>query len=112
MSVLWAHVFPNLLHDKKRKRIRADIKVHIDIELDRIHRMASRLAPSSNPRCVKRAWVRDSMDEFVKINLAKRTGRDRYRVEYSTNMPRQLERIGETAATKSRRTDNPKRNQE
>ena len=84
MAVLWIYVFLNLMHGKKLKRFRGNAEVCIVAEVDRIHRLASELAHSSNPGCVKRAWIKDAMEEFVRIGLAERTGEDMYTIHYSS----------------------------
>ena len=91
MSVLWAYVFPNLLHAKKLRRLHMNMEVHVDVEVSRAHRLASRLAPLSNPGCVKRAWIRDAMEEFLRIGLAERVGTDKYRIRYTTQESRPAE---------------------
>ena len=91
MSVLWVNVFLNLAHGKKLKKLRMNAQVTMDVEVGRIHRLASRLAPQSNPGCVKRAWIKDSMEEFVRIGLAERTGIDKYRIFYTIHKSRPLE---------------------
>ncbi len=88
MSVLWIYVIPRLAHGKKLKKIRANSEVQIDVDVDRIHRLASKLAHPSNPGCVKRAWIVDAMEGLVSAGLAKRTGPDRYRIRYSALEPR------------------------
>ena len=85
MSVLWTRVFPSLAHGKKLKRLRMGAEVTIDVEVGRIHRLASMLAHTSNPTCVKRAWIKDTMEEFVRVDQAEKTGRDKYRIRYSAH---------------------------
>ena len=105
MSVLWIQVFPNLAHGKKRKRLRSNAEVPIDAEVDRVHRLASRLAPPSNQGCVKRAWVKDSMEEFVRVGLAEKTGTDRYRICYAVRASRTLEWLARLVAAGTDRAD-------
>ena len=103
MSVPWFLVFPGLVHAKKRRKARMNKEIPLDVDVDRIRRLASKYAPSSNPGCVKRAWVKDAMEEFVRIGLAERTGRDEYRIRYSASGPRKAEWfVGVTAAWSSR----------
>ena len=64
------------------------MEVLIDIEVDKVHRLASRLAPLSNPGCVKRAWIKDTMEEFSRVGLAKKVGSDKYIIHYSVHEPR------------------------
>ena len=108
MSVLWVQVFPNLVHGKKRKRLRSSAEVGIDAEVGRIHRLLSRLAPRSNPRCVKRAWVKDAMEEFARVGLAERTGADTYRIRYVVRISKPLEWLARRAAAGTGRVDSPK----
>ena len=83
MFVLWIQVFPNLLHGKKLKKLLGNEEVYVDVEVGRMHRLASKLAHPSNPGCVKRAWIKDAMEEFVRVGLAERTGAEMYRISYS-----------------------------
>ena len=98
MSVLWIYIFPRLAHGKKLKKIRMNLEVQIDVEVGRIHRQASRLAHSSNPWCVKRAWIVDAMEGLVSAGLAERTGPDRYRIRYSALEPRAAEWLAAASA--------------
>ena len=107
MSMLWAHVFPNLVHAKKLRRLRTGVKVHVDVEVGRVHHLAAGLAPSSNPGCVKRAWIKDSLEEFARIGLAERTGSDKYRIRYSTHESQLTECFARVTATKAGRSDGP-----
>lgn len=91
MAVLWLYVCPNLMHGKKLKRFRGNAEVCIVAEVGRVHRLASKLAHSSNPGCVKRAWIKDAMEKFVRIGLAERTGADMYRIDYSSRESRPTE---------------------
>ena len=109
MSVLWSQVFPNILHGKKLKAFRIDMEVPIDMEVDRIHRLASRLAPSSNPGCVKRAWVKDAMEEFARVGLAEKTGKGRYRIRYSAHESRPAEWFARMTARGEGNTGDPNR---
>ena len=107
MSVLWVQVFPNLAHGKKLKRLRSGAEVPIDAEVGRIHRLASMLAPPSNQGCVKRAWIKDAMEEFARVGLAERTGADRYRIRYAARASRPLEGLARLVAARANRADGP-----
>lgn len=72
MAILWVQVFPNLVHDKKRKRLHMHESITIDVGVDRVHRLISRFAPPSNPQCIKRSWITASLDEFVRVGLAQK----------------------------------------
>ena len=111
MSVLWIYVFPRLVHDKKLKRLQMNTEISIDVEVGRIHRLVSRLAPASNPGCVKRAWIKDSMEEFVRIGLAEKSDRDKYRIRYLAHEPRPAEWFARMTAGSAGNTDGPNRNQ-
>ena len=101
MSVLWTRVFFNLVHGKKRKRLRMSAEVSIDVGVDRIHLIASKLGPSSNPGCVKRAWIKDAMEELVRVGLAEKLGGDKYRVYYSMRESQPLEWLAGLTASKT-----------
>ena len=88
MYVLWIYVFPNLVHGKKLKKIRMNAEVWIDADVDRIHRLASKLAHPSNPGCVKRAWIWDAMGGLEEAGLAEKTGKGKYSIRYSPLEPR------------------------
>ena len=107
MSVLWSQAFSGMVHAKKLKILRMKAEVLIDVEVGRAHRLVSRLAPSSNPGCVKRAWVKDAMEGLVAIGLAERTGRDKYRVRYSMVEPRPAEWFARMTATGADHADGP-----
>ena len=112
MAVLWARVFPSLTHGKKLKRLRMGMEVTIDVEVGRIHRLASMLAHSSNPMCVKRAWIKDAMEEFARVGQAKKVGSDKYRIRYSMHESRPAEWFARVAATGVDRAKGSKVNQE
>ena len=112
MAVLWARVFPSLTHGKKLKRLRMGMEVTIDVEVGRIHRLASMLAHSSNPMCVKRAWIKDAMEEFARVGQAKKVGSDKYRIQYSMHESRPAEWFARVAATGVDRAEGSKVNQE
>lgn len=82
MAILWVQVFPNLVHDKKRKRLHMHEKITIDVGVDRVHRLVSRFAPPSNPQCIKRSWIAASLDEFVRVGLAQKK-KDEYTIYYA-----------------------------
>lgn len=107
MSVLWFLVFPSLVHAKKRKKARMNKEILIDVDVDRIQKLASKYAHPSNPGCVKRAWVKDAMEEFARIGLAERTGRDEYRIRYSARGPRQAEWLVRVTASWSSHANGP-----
>ena len=113
MAVLWVQVFYNLMHGKKLKKLLGNEEVYINVEVGRIHRLASKLAHSSNPGCVKKAWIRDAMEGFVRIGLAKRTGTDMYRIRYSSRKSRPTEWLAgamAAAAVRAGGAGNPKKN--
>ena len=91
-------MFPNLVHGKKLKKVRMNLEVQIDVEVGRVHRLASRLAHPSNPGCVKRAWIADAMEGLVSAGLAERSGPDRYRVRYLALDPRAAEWLAAASA--------------
>ena len=91
MSILWVQVFAGMVHSKKLKRLNVGAAVVIDAEVGRIHRLVSKLAPSSNPGCVKKQWIRDCMEEFVRIGLAEWTAKDRYKIRYTLRKSHPLE---------------------
>lgn len=107
MSVLWSQAFSSMVHAKKLKMLHMKAEVLIDVEVGRVHRLVSRLAPSSNPGCVKRAWVKDAMEGVVTIGLAERTGRDKYRVRYSIVEPRPAEWFARMTAVGAGHADCP-----
>lgn len=89
MAILWVQVFPKLAHDKKRKRLHMREKITIDVGVDRVHRLVSRFAPPSNPRCIERSWIAASLNEFVKVGLA-REKEGKYTIYYVPNKTRPL----------------------
>ena len=107
MAILWIQVFPNLVHDKKRKRLHANKKVVIKVGVGRIHRLASRLAPSSNPECVERSWIVASMEEFVRVGLAERTSKDEYRVSYAIRKSQPLKWLVRLTAARRQAAQKP-----
>ncbi len=112
MFVLWVQVFPNLMHGKKLKRLLGNKVVYVDVEVDRMHRLASQLAHSSNPGCVKKAWIKDAMEEFVRIGLAERVSANTYRIHYSSRESRPTEWFAgavAAAAAEAGDADDPER---
>ena len=65
------------------------------------------LAPMSNPGCVKRAWIKDAMEEFARVGLAERAGADRYRIRYAARASRPLELLARPAAAGTDRAGGP-----
>lgn len=90
MSILWIHAFPNLVHDKRLKRLHKDKEILIDVEVDRVHRLVSKYAPRSNPQCVRRSWILASLDEFVGVGLAQKLPESRYKIHYVAGIQRPL----------------------
>lgn len=91
MSILWSHVFLNMVHDKKRKVIRQGGTVKIKAEVGRIRSLVSKFAPPSNPQCIKAAWVTSALDKFVSIKLARKVGKEEYEISYRQGEPLTLD---------------------
>lgn len=98
MAVLWIHVFPNLVHDRRRKKLHKDKGVLIDVEVDRVHRLVSKFAPRSNPQCIKRSWILASLDEFVRVGLAQKLPESRYKIRYVAGIQRPMRWLVSLAA--------------
>lgn len=98
MYVLWIYVFPSLVHGKKLKKVRMNAEVRIDADVDRMHRLASKLAHPSNPGCVKRARIVDAMEGLEEAGLAEKMGEGRYSIRYSPLEPRAAEWLAGAAA--------------
>ena len=82
MSVLWSHVFLNTIHGKKRRSMLQGRTVKIMVDIRRVHKLLSKFAPSSNPRCIKMSWVRSALDMFVDVKLAAKIGDGKYEIWY------------------------------
>ena len=87
MSILWSYVFPNMIHDAKRRDLFRGKIVKVRAEAKRVHKPASRFSPPSNPQCIKASWVTTALDELVGVKLAKKIGAGRYEIFYRLRTP-------------------------
>ena len=82
MSILWSVVFPSIIHAKKRKEMELGRTVEIRVGEGRICALVSKLAPPSNPHCIKSAWVTAALDKLVDVKLARKVGDGEYVIHY------------------------------
>ena len=82
MSILWSHIFLNMIHSKKRRVMLQGRAVNITVEVKRIHKLVSRFAPPSNLQCIKMSWVTTALDKFVDIKLATKVDNGKYVISY------------------------------
>ena len=82
MSILWSVVFPSIIHAKKRKEMEQGRTVEIRVGEGRICALVSKLAPPSNPHCIKSAWVTAALDKLVDVKLARKVGDGEYVIHY------------------------------
>lgn len=82
MSILWSRVFLGMIHGKKRRDVRRGRTVKISVTIERLHKLVSKFAPPSNPRCIKTSWVTAALDKFVAVKLARKAKEGEYEIWY------------------------------
>jgi len=91
MSILWSYVFPNMIHDAKRRDLFQGKIVKVKAEAKLVHKLISRFAPPSNPQCIKASWVTTALDELVGVKLANKIGVGKYEIFYRLRTPPSLD---------------------
>ncbi len=93
MAVLWDHVFPRLPTPEQLRGSRGRKTIEVEASIDLLlQELRTYFAPPSNREVVERKWVKDAMNGFVTIGLAKKANENdrfviyfkRIKTEYTT----------------------------
>lgn len=102
MSILWDHVFSKFVHGKKLKQFRNDKKVSITITMTQILDKIATFAPRTNPKCIRRSWIREAMSMFVKMRIVSHEGNEQFTIAYKKHKKPTTDWIADRVANLSR----------
>jgi hypothetical protein len=87
MAVLWDHVFPRLPNPEALRGSRGRKTIEIEASIDLLlQELRTYFAPPGNREVVERKWVKDAMNSYVKIHLAKKANENDRFVIYFKKM--------------------------
>jgi hypothetical protein len=77
MEIIWNYISAKIPIEKYReKKAFATIPVQINID-ELLEEIRKRFVPRNNPSVLKRDWIKDALDEFVTLGLAKKLDGDK-----------------------------------
>ncbi len=85
MAILWDHVFSSLATQSQLRESLGRKTTAIEVNTDQLlHHLRTYFAPPESRDVVRRKWVKDAMESFVRIGLASSAipERDRYNVSF------------------------------
>lgn len=77
MEILWNYVFPSKVSIDLYKDLNSGSEIPIEIILtELVNEMKNRFAPVNNQNVIQTGWIKEALNEFVKIKLANQKDQD------------------------------------